>query len=90
MADDFTLKNAEPVGKLLRAIAGSARAKAAHQEPIFKAGAEVCEMHVLILKELEDVPGENALEKVRYIKGWYQGVRDELTRLRQGKAGGKK
>jgi hypothetical protein len=86
---DYTTNNATPVARLLRTIAQS---KGNHfvdddegKSILFDAAADICEMHVAIMKELEDVPGETALERVQRLKKWYQDAYQKVIPLIQGR-----
>lgn len=78
---DYTTKNAAPVARLLRTIAQSSKESANDEGKsiIFDAAADICEMHVIIMEELKDVPGETALERVQRLRDWYQALYDERT-----------
>lgn len=56
---------------LLRAIAGSDRAKKEQTEIIFEEAAKIVDEARIIMMMLSDVPGDNALDKVRRLKEWY-------------------
>jgi hypothetical protein len=68
---DYTTNNAAPVAGLLRAMSPSSLGHGG-RNLLFNAAADICEMHVAIMKELEDVPGETALERVQRLKEWYR------------------
>ena len=65
------MTNYESVPKLLRAMAGGTDAQKSRQDVIFNAAAQLIDENAAIMKELENVPGLNALDKVKLLKAWY-------------------
>jgi hypothetical protein len=80
----FTTKNAVVLNKLLRVRAASAYAKEHGLDTLYLAAADIAAMNVEIMKVLEDVPGETAIERVQRLKDWYvelyNGLVEEVER----------
>lgn len=71
---DLLTGNVITVPKLLRAISNGRDAQLNGHHIVLRAAADLIDQNAAIMRELEDVPGKDALEKVQRLKAWYQDL----------------
>lgn len=76
------MSNYESIPRLLRAIGNAEDARKAGQQMLFAVAADMIDDSAAIIKLLEDVPGDTAVDKVRRLKEWYL----ELQKVARGQA----
>ena len=79
----FASPNHASVPKLLRAMGASAMGTEGRRM-IFDTAADMIDENAAIIKLLEDVPGDNALDKVRRLKAWYLEFQNEQAEIGRG------